>query len=193
MAENEATGVAEQEDEDFKYPITVEDAGPGAKKVTVDVPRERISAELQKQFQELRKQAAIPGFRPGHAPQKLIQKRFSADVKEQVRRSLISQSYEQAVEQNKLKIIGEPEFVDRSYVAHHATATATGARLVHCCCFDSIPHDLGVQFTVDQLPEGAPLTVRGYLRAAGPAKDLRSALFSYNHPEEYVDSVLLRA
>src|SRR3954471_10831117 len=39
-------------------------------------------------------------------------------------------------------ITGEGEFVDRVYVAHHATAQSTGARLVHCCGFDSIPHDL---------------------------------------------------
>ena len=110
MAETAATGIAEQQDEEFKYPIRIEDAGPGTKKVLVEIPRERISNELDKQFKELRQQAAIPGFRPGHAPQKLIEKRFSSDVKEQVRRSLISESYKQAVEDNKLEVIGEPEF-----------------------------------------------------------------------------------
>jgi short subunit dehydrogenase-like uncharacterized protein len=64
-------------------------------------------------------------------------------------------------------LTGEPEFVDRMYVRHHATAVATGARLVHACGFDSIPHDLGVLFTVEQLPEGVPLTVRGYVSAGG--------------------------
>ena len=109
MAENEAA-VATEEDEAFEYPITIEDAGPGAKKVSVEIPHDRITTELQKQFKELRQQAAVPGFRVGHAPQKLIEKRFSTDVKEQVRRSLISESYEQAVEKNKLQVIGEPEF-----------------------------------------------------------------------------------
>ena len=40
-------------------------------------------------------------------------------------------------------LTGEPEFVDRMYVRHHAEAVRTGARLVHACGFDSIPHDLG--------------------------------------------------
>ena len=110
MAENESAGVAEQQEEDFQYPIRIEDAGPGTKKVLVEIPRERIESEMQKQFKDLRQQAAIPGFRPGHAPQKLIEKRFSGDVKEQVRRSLISESYGQAVEKNNLQVIGEPEF-----------------------------------------------------------------------------------
>jgi short subunit dehydrogenase-like uncharacterized protein len=62
-------------------------------------------------------------------------------------------------------LTGEPEFVDRMWTLHHAEAERTGARLVHCCGFDSIPHDLGAYFTVQQLPEGMPLTVNGYVRS----------------------------
>jgi short subunit dehydrogenase-like uncharacterized protein len=68
-----------------------------------------------------------------------------------------------------LDITGEPEFVDRTYVEHHARAVETGARLVHACGFDSIPHDLGAQYTVEQLPADVPLHVRGYVRAGGIA------------------------
>jgi short subunit dehydrogenase-like uncharacterized protein len=64
-------------------------------------------------------------------------------------------------------LTGEPEFVDRMYVRHHETAARSGARIVHACGFDSIPHDLGVLFTVEQLPEGVPLSVRGLVRAGG--------------------------
>ena len=62
-------------------------------------------------------------------------------------------------------LTGEPEFVDRVWVEHHAEAERSGARIVHCCGFDSIPHDLGAYFTVQQLPEGVPLTVNGYVRS----------------------------
>jgi short subunit dehydrogenase-like uncharacterized protein len=62
-------------------------------------------------------------------------------------------------------LTGEPEFVDRMYLAHHAEAVRTGARLVHCCGFDSVPHDLGALFTVERLPEGVPLRLRGMVRA----------------------------
>jgi short subunit dehydrogenase-like uncharacterized protein len=62
-------------------------------------------------------------------------------------------------------LTGEPEFVDRTYVAHHATAQQTGARLVHACGFDSIPHDLGAYFTVQQLPDDVPIRLRGVVRA----------------------------
>jgi len=64
-------------------------------------------------------------------------------------------------------LTGEPEFVDRSYLAHHATAERTGARIVHACGFDSIPHDLGAMFTVQQLAASGPVRVRGVVRSAG--------------------------
>jgi short subunit dehydrogenase-like uncharacterized protein len=65
-----------------------------------------------------------------------------------------------------LDLTGEPEFVDTMYLRHHERAVQTGARLVHACGFDSIPHDIGAYYTVLQLPEGVPLTVRGYLEVS---------------------------
>src|SRR5579875_1092220 len=47
-----------------------------------------------------------------------------------------------------LDLTGEPEFVDTMFLRHHEQAVRSGARLVHACGFDSIPHDLGVYFTV---------------------------------------------
>src|ERR1019366_4076086 len=113
MAENEvaegSTAVAEAE-APFQYQIKIEDAGPATKKISIEIPEDRIKTKLAEQFKDLRREAAIPGFRVGHAPSKLIEKRFGADVKDQVRRSLISESYEQAVEKNKLQVLGEPQF-----------------------------------------------------------------------------------
>lgn len=64
-------------------------------------------------------------------------------------------------------LTGEPEFVDRMWLKYHEQAKASGARIVNACGFDSIPHDLGAYFTVQQLPEDVPLTVEGFVRAGG--------------------------
>ncbi len=64
-----------------------------------------------------------------------------------------------------IDLAGEPEFVDRMYVAHHSTAVETGARIVHSGGFDSIPHDLGALFTVQQLPDDVAITIRGVARS----------------------------
>jgi short subunit dehydrogenase-like uncharacterized protein len=66
-------------------------------------------------------------------------------------------------------LTGEPEFVDRMYLAHHDRAMSTGARIVHACGFDSVPYDLGALYTVQQLPEGVPIRMRGIIRASGAA------------------------
>ncbi|WP_067823228.1 saccharopine dehydrogenase family protein [Actinomadura kijaniata] len=64
-------------------------------------------------------------------------------------------------------LTGEPTFVNRMYVRHHEEAVRSGARIVHACGFDSIPHDLGVYFTVKRLPAGVPLRVEGFVRGSG--------------------------
>ena len=61
-------------------------------------------------------------------------------------------------------ITGEPEFVDSMWLEHHDRAVQSGARLVHACGFDSIPHDLGVLFTLDHLPTDTPISVEGFVR-----------------------------
>lgn len=60
-------------------------------------------------------------------------------------------------------LCGEPEFVDRVYLEQHALAEATGARLVHACGFEAIPHDLGVFFTMRHVPENVALSLTGAL------------------------------
>ncbi|TDB69960.1 trans-acting enoyl reductase family protein [Micromonospora sp. KC723] len=83
-------------------------------------------------------------------------------------------------------ITGEPEFVDLMYVRHHAEAVRSGARLVHACGFDSIPHDLGVWYTLKQLPTDGPVTVDGFVRAHGrfSAGTYHSALTAFSRTTE---------
>lgn len=85
-----------------------------------------------------------------------------------------------------LDLTGEPEFVDRMYLAHHDAAVASGARLVHSAGFDSIPYDLGTLFTVRQLPEGVPLSVSGYFSMSGAfsAGTYHSAITAFSRLRE---------
>ncbi len=104
------SAVAEAEQAEFVYPVQVEDAGPGTKKVTVEIPGDRIASVIADQFKELRTQAALPGFRPGKVPQKLVEKKWKNEVRDQVTRTLMQESYQQALEKNNLQVVGEPAF-----------------------------------------------------------------------------------
>ncbi len=67
-------------------------------------------------------------------------------------------------------LTGEPGFWRGVITRHHDEAAAKGLRLVPCCGFDSIPHDLGVLYTVQQLRaqggEG-PIEIDGYVAVRG--------------------------
>lgn len=43
-------------------------------------------------------------------------------------------------------LAGEPQWIRRMIDTHHERAKETGARIVHCCGFDSIPSDLGTYY-----------------------------------------------
>lgn len=70
-------------------------------------------------------------------------------------------------------LTGEPEFVDRMRVNYHTLAEKNGARIVNSCGFDSIPHDLGVYYTVAELDKKhgdlakRQVEINGYVSAGG--------------------------
>ena len=91
-------------------------------------------------------------------------------------------------------LTGEPEFVDRMYVEHHDAAVASGARIVHACGFDSIPHDLGAWFTVNKLGSTEPITLRGVVRAGGMASGgtFASALGAMSRARQMREAMVAR-
>ncbi len=91
-------------------------------------------------------------------------------------------------------LTGEPEFVDRMYVAHHATAERSGARIVHACGFDSIPHDLGAYYTVKELAAKGPVAVRGVVRAGGTASGgtFHSAMGAFSRARQMREAMVAR-
>ena len=91
-------------------------------------------------------------------------------------------------------LTGEPEFVDRMYVAHHETARASGARIVHACGFDSIPHDLGAYFTVQQLGATGPVTMRGVARsnATFSGGTFHSAMGAFSRARQMREAMVAR-
>ena len=89
-------------------------------------------------------------------------------------------------------LTGEPEFVDRMYVEHHGAAEASGARIVHAAGFDSVPHDLGAYFTVQELAGEVggeittPVRMRGVVRAGAgfSGGTFHSALNAFARPRQ---------
>jgi short subunit dehydrogenase-like uncharacterized protein len=85
-----------------------------------------------------------------------------------------------------LDLTGEPEFVDRMYLGYHERAVASGARIVHCCGFDSIPADLGAYHAVQQLPDDVPIRLQCYMSvsAAFSGGTYHSAITAFSRMRE---------
>lgn len=89
--------------------VTVEDIGPSRKKITITIPADRIAQQLAQSMDAMTVNAALPGFRAGRAPRRLIEKRFGQAVREEAKSQLISAAYSEAVQQHKLAVLGDPE------------------------------------------------------------------------------------
>ena len=85
-----------------------EEIGPLRQKLTITVPRDLMDEKLGEQFLELKREAAIPGFRKGRAPLRLVEKRFGHEVGDELAGQLVTSSYLAATEKEDLKPLGDP-------------------------------------------------------------------------------------
>ena len=88
--------------------VDVEDLGGLRRKLRVTVPRETIDEQTDSQFQEIERDAVVPGFRKGRAPRRLVEKRFGTEVKSQLVSQLLSSGYLAAVQKAELKTVTDP-------------------------------------------------------------------------------------
>lgn len=88
--------------------VKIEDVGPCRKKISIDVPADAVDAAMETAFAAVSHEAAIPGFRKGRAPRRLVEKRFGSYVKDETRTRLVAAAYQEAVDSNELKVLGHP-------------------------------------------------------------------------------------
>src|SRR2546421_3368424 len=100
--------MAETATQERQNTVTISDAGPSRKKLVIEVPAETVSAKLRESMDALSGEAELPGFRRGHAPRRLIEKRFGQGVRSETKNQLVASAYTKAVEDHKLKVIGDP-------------------------------------------------------------------------------------
>ncbi len=92
--------------------IDIEEIGPCKKLIKIEVPKEKIEDEWKKQLNEVSKMANLPGFRKGKAPRQLLERKFGDRIEDEVKRAIVSESYRQAIEENKLSPVGDPDIGD---------------------------------------------------------------------------------
>ena len=106
--EDQTTG-QEQSTTAVKNAVIIEEAGPCRKKITIEIPEEAIKNATDKQYNDLRKDAIVPGFRKGRAPRRLLEKRFGKEATEQIKLKLLADASDSAIKDNKLDVLTEPD------------------------------------------------------------------------------------
>ena len=113
MSASDNPPVADDElEQEEKLDLTIKVDSPSAceRHVTVTIPREDIDRYFDKAFSEMMPTAAVPGFRAGRAPRKLIEARYRDDVADQVKGNLLMDSMTQVTEEQDFAAISEPDF-----------------------------------------------------------------------------------
>jgi len=75
----------------------------------VEIEAQKVDETFEAITKDFQRQAAFPGFRPGKAPRDMVLRRFEKDIQDQVKRKLISDSYQKAVDEQKLDVLGQPD------------------------------------------------------------------------------------
>ena len=105
--------------------VSIETLDGLARRMTVQVPSERVSEAVEKKLKDLSKTVRIDGFRPGKVPLKVVQQKFGSHVRQEVIGDVIESSYQEALIQEKVRPAGMPsidsvsseEKEDMSYTA----------------------------------------------------------------------------
>ncbi len=89
--------------------ITIENLAPCKKLLRVEVDAKSVDEAFDAVTKDFQKQASLPGFRPGKAPRALVLKKYEPDIKNEVKRKLIGDSYRKALDEKKIAVIGYPD------------------------------------------------------------------------------------
>lgn len=89
--------------------VQVETPSPITRKLTIKVPRERVSQRFERGLAEVQKTANLKGFRPGNAPLSVIRQFYGEDVRHRLYHNLIDETFQEAVRGQKIHTVGAPK------------------------------------------------------------------------------------
>jgi len=94
--------------------VSVEPADGLKRRMTVAVEEERIDEAVQGRLKDLSRTVKLKGFRKGKVPLKVVKQHYGAQVRQDVIGDVLQSSFYEAVEQEKLRPAGTPDFEPRS-------------------------------------------------------------------------------
>jgi len=94
--------------------VSVEATEGLEKRMTIEVPADKIDGEVQKRLKSMQSSVKMQGFRPGKVPMSIVQKRYGGQVLQEVTGEVVSSSFYEAVSKESLKPAGMPKIEDQA-------------------------------------------------------------------------------
>jgi trigger factor len=95
--------------------VTIENTAPCRRTLRIEVDATRVAGARAEIIQEYRKHASIPGFRPGKAPEPMVEKRYAVEIDDEVRKRIVPDTYREVVAEQKLRVVGYPDIQNVNY------------------------------------------------------------------------------
>jgi len=89
--------------------VSVETVGNLGRRMTINLPADRLQDQVGGRLREIARTARIKGFRPGKVPARVIEQRFGQQVRGEVLDGLLREGFDSAVRDNALRIAGQPK------------------------------------------------------------------------------------
>ena len=88
--------------------VSVENTGGLTRRMTVQVPAERIESEVESRLQSMSRSMRVDGFRAGKVPLKVVEKKFGRQVRQDVINQVVSATLQEALSKENLRPAGNP-------------------------------------------------------------------------------------
>ncbi len=105
--------------------VSVEKLDDFARRIRISVPNERFQQGIHARIRELSKTVNLNGFRHGKVPAVVIEKRFGAQVRNEVTNQLIQETLAEVVQEHKLRPAQQPSVARDNSDASEFAYTAT--------------------------------------------------------------------
>ena len=100
---------AKTEERKLEPKAETEEIGPCKLKVRIEISREKVQERIDEKYRDLNNSVALPGFRKGHAPRNLLERKFGKAILDDLKGELLADSFEEVREEKKLEPVGEPD------------------------------------------------------------------------------------
>lgn len=106
---SEATHTHTHEEKKFTPKAEIVEVGPCKLQLKIEISAARVKEEIDHKYKDLNESMALPGFRKGHAPRNVLERKFGKALLDDLKFEMMSGSFEEVKEEKKLEPVGEPE------------------------------------------------------------------------------------